>query len=113
TNLDLFLVFVCRLVDRVIALGLEDEVSELPTKHGDEPANQRRHDRIGKQEHIAAKKSQRAYQMQRLVDAAVVVITMIVPALLLQSSPHATHRTSLLDGYEVDPPRLQRDLLNY
>ena len=94
------------LVDRVITLGLEDEVAELPADHGDQPAKQCRHDRIGEQKHIAAKKSHGAYQMQRLVDSAVMVIAMIVPPLLLKCSPQATHRTSLLDGYKVDPPEI-------
>jgi hypothetical protein len=40
-DLDVFLVLVGRLVDVVIALGLEEEVTGLAAHHGHQPAEHR------------------------------------------------------------------------
>jgi hypothetical protein len=53
-------VFVCCLIDFVVALGLEVEVPDLPADHGNEPANQRRSGRIGEQQHVGAQEADRA-----------------------------------------------------
>ena len=84
-DLDLFLVLVRGLVDLVVVLGLEEEVADLPAGHRHQPADQRRHRRIGEHQHVGAQEADRAHQVQRLIDPAVVVVAMIVPALHSQS----------------------------
>jgi hypothetical protein len=72
---------VRRLVDVVVALRLEEEVSRLARRHGDEPAEQRRDDRLEEQQRVGAEEARGADEVQRLVDPAVVVVAMVVPAL--------------------------------
>src|SRR5580658_3413209 len=38
-DLDLFLVFMGRLVDLIVALGLEEEMADLPARHRQRPAD--------------------------------------------------------------------------
>ena len=80
-ELDLFLVLVGRVVDVVVALRLEEEVTGLARGHRDQPADQRRHRRIDEQHHIGEQEARRADEVQRLVDPAVVIITMVIPTL--------------------------------
>ncbi|WP_382327129.1 hypothetical protein ACFJGX_22740 [Hydrogenophaga sp. UC242_50] len=81
TDLDLFLVFVRGLVHVVVALGLEEEMAGLAAGHGHEPGDQRRQHGVGPQQGISHHEAHGADEVQRLVDAAVVVIAVVVPAL--------------------------------
>ena len=48
---------------------------------GGQPAGQRSGHRVGEDQHIGREETQGAEQMQRLVDAAVMVVAVVVPAL--------------------------------
>ena len=80
-DLDFFLVLVGRLVDVVVALRLEEEMTGLPRGHRDQPADQRGSHRIDEQQHIGDQEAERADEVQALVDAAVMIVAMVVPAL--------------------------------
>ncbi|MHC2594237.1 hypothetical protein ACVIG9_008293 [Bradyrhizobium ottawaense] len=80
-DLDLFLVLVGGLVDVVVAVRLEEEVTGLARGHRDQPADQCGDDRVDEQPDIGEEKAQRADEVQALVDAAVVIVAMVVPAL--------------------------------
>ena len=82
------------LVDLVVALGLEEEVPRLPADHGDQPADQRGGHRIREHHDVGDEEADRAQQVQRLIDAAVVVVAMIVPSLCSQFRPKISHRGS-------------------
>ena len=69
------------MIDVVVAARLEEEVTGLPRRHRDQPADQRRHHGVEEQHHIGEQEARRADEVQRLIDAAVVIITMVVPAL--------------------------------
>jgi hypothetical protein len=84
-DLDVFLVLVSRLVDRIVALGLEEEVPDLAAHHRHQPGDQGRGHGIGEQSHVGGEETEGAHQVQRLVDAAVVIVPMIVPTLCTQS----------------------------
>ena len=58
-----------------------EEMAGLARGHRDQPTGKRSTDWVGKQHHISAEKADRADKMQRLVDPAVMVITMVIPAL--------------------------------
>lgn len=90
-NLDLFLVLVRDLVGVVVPPRLEEEVATLTGAHADEPCDQRRHRRIVEQHPVGNEKADRAHEVQRLVDAAVVIETVIVPPLLTQCLHKAGH----------------------
>ena len=79
-NLDLFFVFVGGLVDFVVAFGLEEKMSGLAAGHGDTPGQQGRIGGINEQQPVGSNKAQGAQKVQALVDPAVVVVAMIVPA---------------------------------
>src|SRR5580658_6716973 len=64
-DLDLFLVLMRRLVDLVVALGLEEEMADLPARHRQRPADQRRHRRMPVAERVRAKEAAGAQQMKR------------------------------------------------
>jgi hypothetical protein len=51
-NLERFLLFVRRLVELVVALGLEKEVADLPRDHRDHPAREGADHRMRKQQDI-------------------------------------------------------------
>ncbi|MGY4266828.1 hypothetical protein ACVJF2_005398 [Bradyrhizobium sp. USDA 4519] len=53
----------------------------LARGHRDQPADQRRHDRIEEQHHIGEQEAQRADEVQALVDPAVMVEAMVIPTL--------------------------------
>src|SRR6267142_506257 len=80
-DLDLFLVLVRRLVDVVVSPRLEEEVTGLPRGHGDQPADERRYHGIDEQHRVSKQKARGADEVQRLVDTAVVIEAMVVPAL--------------------------------
>ncbi len=90
-HLDVFLVLVGGVVDLVIALRLEEEVTRLAAYHGHQPAQHGREGRALPDDGVGSQEAQRADQVQRLIDAAVVIITMIVPALGLQRLPKTLH----------------------
>jgi len=83
-DLHLLLVGVGGLILLVVALGLEYEVADLPDAHGEDPAKQRGSHRLREQQHVRHQEAERAHQVQRLVDTAVVIEAVIVPALFLE-----------------------------
>jgi len=80
-DLDLFLVFVGRLVDVVVPPGLEEEMAGLARGHRDQPADQRGYQRIEEHHDVADHETDGTDEVQALVDSAVVVVTVVVPAL--------------------------------
>ncbi len=72
------------LVHFVVTLGLEEEVTGLAARHRHQPADRRGRDRVREHQDISGQEAQRAHQVQGLVDAAVVVVAVVVPALRLQ-----------------------------
>src|SRR5262249_2790437 len=99
-DLDLFLVFMRRFVRLVVALRFEEEVSDLPADHRSQPSYESRGDRVGKQHCVRAQKADGAQQVKRLVDPAMVVITVIVPALQAQGLQKAVHGSLLSWQFE-------------
>jgi len=83
---------VRRLVYFIVPLGFEEEVSGLAGDHRNQPANQRRRSRVPEDQRVGGQKAQGADQMQGLVNAAVMVVAMIVPALQFQCAQEAIHR---------------------
>ena len=90
-HLDLFLVLVGRLVDVVVALGLEEKVPGLPADHRHQPADERRLGRVRERRDVGNDEADRAQQVQRLIDTAVMIETVIVPSLSLQFRQKASH----------------------
>ncbi len=80
-----------RLVRLVVALGLEEEVARLARDHRHEPADEAGGGRLREEQHVGAQEAQRAHEMQGLVDAAVVVIAVVVPPLFRECTPKAIH----------------------
>jgi len=97
-HLDRLLVLVGRPVDRVVAFRLEAEVADLAAHHREQPADQRRGHRVREDHEVRREKAQRADQVQRLIDAAVVVVPMIVPALCSQGLQKTLHGGQLQEG---------------
>ena len=95
-DLDFFFVFVRGLVYVVKTLGLEEEMADLARAHGHQPGNQGRHHRVNKQKHIGHQKRQGADQVQELVDAAVVVVAVVIPALNVDELKKRLHGISWL-----------------
>ena len=91
-HLDLFLEVVGGFVDVVIAQRLKEKVTGLSGGHGDHPGQQRGHGRIDPQHAVSHHKSHGTEQVQGLVDAAVVVVTVIVPTLNFQSFQEIFHK---------------------
>jgi hypothetical protein len=60
---------------------LEEEVAGLARGHRDQPADQRRHQRVEEHHDIADDEADGADEVQALVDPAVVIVAMVVPAL--------------------------------
>ena len=71
---------VGRLIDLIVAFGLEEEMSRLPTRHRHAPGQQGGIGRVHEQERVRRDKAQRAQEMEALVDSAMMVVAMIVPA---------------------------------
>ena len=69
------------LVDMVVVFGLKKEMTDLTRSHRHQPRNQRGDYRVDKQKYISHQKRHSADQMQKLVDAAMVVIAVVVPTL--------------------------------
>ena len=67
-------------IDFIVALGLEEEMPGLAAHHGHEPTDLGREGRVSEYEPICGNEAQRAEQMQRLIDAAMVIISMIIPS---------------------------------
>ena len=80
-HLDFFFVFLRGLVNFVVAQGLEEEVTRLTRGHGNEPGNESGDHGIDEQKRIGRDKADGADEVQRLIDAAVMVVTMIVKPL--------------------------------
>jgi len=96
-DLDRFLVFVGRLVDLIVALGLEEEVARLAAHHGNQPADEGRLHRIGEHHHVGDQKAAGAQEVQRLIDAAVMIVAVVVPSLSSQFLEKLLHAGSIVD----------------
>jgi len=72
---------VAGVVHRVKTLGLKKEMPDLTAHHRQQPAHQGGQRGVRKQQYVSGEETQRADQMQRLVDTAVMVVAMVVPAL--------------------------------
>ena len=94
-DLDLFLVGVGRLVDVVVAPGLEEEMAALAGGHRDQPAEQSGERRIEEEDDVGGDEGHRADQVEGLVDAAVMIVAMIVPALEPELGSECAHSSSL------------------
>jgi phage tail tape-measure protein len=80
-------VFVRRLVGGVVVARLEEEVPDLARGHREQPRNQGGDRRLGEQHRVGADETERADKMQRLIDAAVMIVAMVVPALAGECFP--------------------------
>ncbi len=94
SDLDLFLVLVRRLVDVVVALRLEEQMTGLPRGHGHQPADQGSGHGIHENHGVADEEAEGADKVQSLVDPAVMVVAMVIPALLPQFRQEAIHSSS-------------------
>src|SRR5262245_9788241 len=72
------------VVGMVIAFRLEEEVPELPRRHGEQPSDHHRDGRLYEYQNVGEDEADRAYKMQRLIDPIVMVVPVIVPTLLLE-----------------------------
>src|ERR1700722_8037651 len=93
------------VVDLVVTLGLEEEVPGLPADHRQQPANQRRGRWIFEDQTVRGKKAKRAQQVERLINATVMIVTVVVPPLDSQSFEKTSHAVSFpdlpaLEGHE-------------
>ena len=79
------------LVDFVVAFGFEEEVAGLAGHHGDEPADECGGCRVLEDQSISEQETKCAQQMERLVDAAVVIVTMVVISLESKSLEKTSH----------------------
>src|SRR5260221_11926222 len=70
-----------RLVDVVVTPGLEEEMPGLARGHRNQPADQRGRQRIEKHHRVTDQETERADEVQALVDPAVVIVAVIIPAL--------------------------------
>jgi hypothetical protein len=95
-------VLVRGLVDVVVAARLEEEVAGLARGHREAPRQQRGAGRVDEQQPVGRQEAQRTDEVQALVDAAVVVVAVIVPALAAQLLQQFIHGWFLLVG--VDEP---------
>jgi len=90
-DLHRFLVRVAHLVDVVEAARLEEEVAALPRHHRDAPADDGRQRRVHEQQHIGHEEAEGADEVQRLVDAALVIEAVVVPPLLRELAQEGLH----------------------
>src|SRR5215469_7596018 len=79
------------LVHLVIVLGLKDEMAHLARHHGHQPADEGGGNRVGENEDVGSEEAERTHQVQGLVDAAVMIVTMVIPALLLEFGKKVLH----------------------
>src|SRR5262245_46851711 len=84
----------------VETLRLEEEMAGLPRDHRHAPAEHGGPGRIDEQQRVGADEAERAHQVQRLVDAALVIEAMVVPALLVECFQEGVHAALRL------PPRM-------
>jgi len=84
-NLDVFLVIVRGVVDVIVCFGLEEKMPDLTTGHGDQPSHQCSRHWVNEQQDITKQEGQGTQQVQALIDAAVVVVTVVIPTLFVQS----------------------------
>ena len=94
-DLDALLVVVRCVIDLVISARLEEEMADLARGHRDNPAQQGGRTWINEQERVAGHEADRTQQVQRLVDPAVMVIPVIVPALQVQLFAEAQLRVAI------------------
>ena len=80
-NLDVLLVLVGRPIHVVIPARFKEEMPGLARGHRDAPRDEGREGRIDEKEHVGDHEGQGADEVQRLVDPAVVVVAVVVPAL--------------------------------
>jgi hypothetical protein len=90
-DFDFLFMLVGRAIDRVVAFGFEKEVPGLAADHGYQPTDQRRFHRIEKHRDIGNDEADCTQKVQGLIDAAVVIVTMIVPALGLKFRQKTLH----------------------
>jgi hypothetical protein len=98
-------VLMCGVVDFVVTFGLEEEVPSLPADHCHQPANQRRGCWILEDKTVRGKKAKRAQQVERLINATVMIVAVVVPPLDSQSFEKTLHAVSFpdlpaLEGHE-------------
>src|SRR5664280_1944309 len=67
----------------------------LSCGHRDQPADQRGLDRIDEHQGIADQETERADEVQTLVDTAVMIIAMVIPPLGSQCRHESLHRSPL------------------
>jgi len=90
-DLHRFLVLVAHLVDVVEAAGLEEEVAALPRHHRDAPADDGCECRVHEEQRVGDEEADRADEVQRLVDAALVIEAVVVPPLLREFAHEGLH----------------------
>jgi hypothetical protein len=78
----------------VKSFGFEEKVTHLTGCHGNQPGDQGGHHRVNEQIHIGHQKRNGADQMQGLIDAAVMVKTMVIPALGFEDLQQLVHESS-------------------
>ena len=93
-DLDGLLVFVGGLVDVVVATRLEEEVPGLAAGHRHAPGQDRGQRRVCEQQPVGDEEADGAEQVQALVDAAVVVVAVVVPALGRECLQETLHGNS-------------------
>jgi len=69
------------MIHMVVAFRLKEKMAGLPCSHRYQPCNQCGHGGVDEQVSIRQHKAHGADEMQRLIDSAVVVITVVIPAL--------------------------------
>src|SRR5258708_25236970 len=91
SDFDFFLVLVSGVVDPIVSLGLEKEMTGLAAHHGHQPAYQRRLHGIEKHRDVRDDEADCTQKVQGLIDPAVMVVAMIVPALSLKFRQKTLH----------------------
>src|SRR4029077_9862408 len=66
-------------------------MAQLARHHCHQPADECGGHGVGENEDVRREEAERTHQMQGLVDAAVVVVTMVIPALLLEFGKKGVH----------------------
>src|ERR1700733_8946144 len=97
-----------RVVDLVVTLGLEEEVSGLPADHRYQPANERRGRRTLEDQAICCQKAERAQQVEGLINAAVMIVAVVVPPLDSQSFEKTLHSVSFPGSPAADSHEVRR-----
>jgi hypothetical protein len=87
-------VLVGGLIDLVVGLRLKEEVPCLTGGHRHQPGEQGSGNRIYQQQRIGTDKAECADKVQRLVDAAVMVVAVVIPPLDAQCLKKVVHDSS-------------------